>query len=98
MSFEYLASDSGRSFLLSYESLKQDYYRYVSMSDVEFQQHIVGALHLACVICFLKEAGTYCLSDEGIIHELVHLLPGSSGTTTSLQEIRESFRKVCELA
>ena len=85
-------------FSLSYEELKQDYYRFSRMNDSEFLANIVPALHFACVVCFLKEAGNACLYDEGIIHELVHLLPGSTGTTTPIATIRELFNKVCELA
>lgn len=68
------------------------------MSDSEFLENLPDALHLACFICFLKEIPTYvCLTDKGIIHELVHLLK-ENGTTTSLKEIRELFKITLALA
>jgi hypothetical protein len=63
------------------------------MSDEEFMMNIPSALHLACVICFLKEIPGYvCLSDVGIIHELTHLLHIPDSPTSDLKGIRELFR------
>lgn len=97
----YLPNDPlpGGKFTLSYSSLREDYLRYTMLSDGEFLANITSILHFACVVCYLKEAPTnVVLSDLGIIHELVHLLPGSSGTTTSLQKIRDQFNLWCCLA
>lgn len=81
-----------RKFSLSYSSLREDYLRYTMMPDDEFLANVVDILHFACVVCFVKEVPTYrTLSDTGVIHELVHLLPTASGTTTPLGEIRQQF-------
>lgn len=90
MPIEYL-SEGGR-FLLSYQELKEKYINFCNYSDSEFLDNLPDILHLACIVCFLKETPSYvCLSDTGIIHELVHLLK-DNGTTTSIQEIRELFK------
>lgn len=96
MSIEYLSE--GSKFSLSYSDLKESYSNMCEMSNSEFLKNLPDVLHLACFICFLKEIPTYvCLTDKGIIHELVHLLK-QDGTTTSLVEIRELFRTTLELA
>lgn len=90
MSIKYLSE--GIEFSLSYQELRKHYLNFCEMSDSDFLENLPDALHLACMICFLKEIPTYvCLTDTGIIHELVHLLK-ENGTTTSLQEIRDLFK------
>jgi len=65
----------GDKYMLHYQELKDHYITHLEMSDEEFMKNLPSALHLACVICFLKEIPTYiCLSDKGVIHELTHLL------------------------
>lgn len=70
---EYIVDD--KKYLLSYQELKNKYHEFCQMNDDEFVKNIPAALHLACVILYLKEEPSYCvLCDRGIIHELVHLL------------------------
>lgn len=95
MPIEYLSD--GTKFSLSYQELKDNYQIFCDMDDETFIAEIVDALHLACIICFLKEIPTYvCLTDKGIVHELVHLMK-ENGTTTSLKEIRELFETTLKL-
>lgn len=87
---EYISE--GQTFNLSYQELKDHYLNFCEMNDSDFLKNLPDAIHLACVICFLKEIPTYvCLTDKGIIHELVHLLK-ENGTTTTLEEIRDLFK------
>jgi len=96
MPLEYLSE--GSLFLMSYRELKEYYLSFCRMSDTDFLKELPNALHFACVVCFLKEIPTYvCLTDKGIIHELVHLLT-DGGTTTSLQDIRKLFGVSLELS
>lgn len=96
MSIIYLSE--GEKFSLSYQKLKDHYLDFCDMSDSDFLKNLPDALHLACVICFLKETPTYiCLTDKGIIHELVHLLK-EDVTTTSLKEIRDLFKLTLHLS
>lgn len=93
---EYLIQ--GTKYLLSYQELKGHYISHIAMSDEEFMSNLPSALHLACIICFLKEIPSYiCLSDEGIIHELTHLLH-LEDSVVDLKEIRELFKQQLKLA
>lgn len=95
MPIEYISE--GTKFSLSYQELKEHYILFCEMTDEEFMENIPDILHLACVVSFLKETPTYvCLTDKGIIHELVHLLK-ENGTTTSLKEIRDLFKMTIKL-
>ena len=94
---EYLVNNTKYSF--SYKELKQTHLRFCDMDDAEFRDNLPDALHLACVICFLKETPTYiCLSDEGIIHQLTHLVAGNEGPSVKFKPIRELFKQQLELA
>lgn len=96
MPIEYFSGD--KKFSLSYSELKENYTLYCKMSDVDFLLNLPDIIHTACIICFLKEIPTYvCLSDTGIIHELVHLLK-ENGTTTSIKDIRDLFKETLKLS
>lgn len=90
MPIDYILGD--KKFLLNYRELREHHNSMCQMSDAEFIDNLPNAIHLACVICFLKDIPTYvCLSDIGIVHELAHLMT-QGGTTTDLQDIRELFK------
>lgn len=96
MPIDYLSG--GRKFSLSYQELKHTYLEYCTMSDADFIKNLPSALHLSCVICYLKETPTsVCLADKGIIHELVHLIT-ESGTTSELKQIRDLFKTTLMLS
>ncbi|MFL6228423.1 MAG: hypothetical protein ACJ741_06555 [Pyrinomonadaceae bacterium] len=99
MSIEYLVE--GTPYVLSYPDLKEDFERYAAMTDDEFLNNLVPALHFVCVVCYFKQLPGYMLtSDEGLIHQMVHLLDGKTRRTAlgRLAEIREMFAAVCRLA
>jgi hypothetical protein len=90
---------AGSRYMLSYSSLREDFRRYTMMSNEEFMANITDILHFACIVCWMKELQTqWILSDVGIIHELVHLLPGSAESTVPLDKIRDIFNRDCCLA
>lgn len=87
---EYIVDD--KKYSLSYQELKEHYLNFVSMSDAEFIININKALHLACIISFLKETPSYILlCDTGLIHEMVHYLNEDTRPTIDIQKIRELF-------
>jgi len=89
----------GKAFTLRYQELKEHYVRFCEMSDEEFITNLHDALHIACIICFLKEVPTYvCLSDAGIVHELVHLLDKKYANEFRIQEARKLFELTLKLA
>jgi hypothetical protein len=68
------------------------------MADEVFLKNIPAVLHCACFICYFKEVSTEaCLSDKGIIHELVHLLHLGFSNNEDLVNIRKLFETVCKL-
>jgi len=89
----------GTKYSLSYSELKEQYLIHCNMTDEEFLFNLPSALHTACIICFFKEIPTYvCLSDKGIVHELVHLLHLRKDTIPELPTIRELFKNQLKLA
>lgn len=71
------------------------------MTDEEFLKSIPQAMHFAVYVCWVKEVGTQqLLADDGLIHELVHLLlerEKPADATRRLGEIRRIFNRDCEL-
>lgn len=89
----------GQKYILSYPELKSKYLLFVGMSDVEFRKNLASALHLACIICYLKDIPTSkCLSDKGIVHELVHLLDIPEEENLDFKRIRELFEQELKLS
>jgi len=87
-------------YLLSYQSLREDYGRFSTMSDEEFSANLLNVLHFTCITCWLKEQqAQYLLGDTGLVHELVHLLLAQTNpeftTTTKLSVVREMFDRKC---
>lgn len=93
---EYLVE--GLRYSLSYKDLRKRYNEMIELSDEDFLERLPEALHLACVICYLKETPIeHALSDMGVIHELVHLLHIKEDTLADLPRIRLVFKNVLEL-
>lgn len=89
----------GTHYSLSYQELKSEYEDLVQMNDERFATQIPRALHLACIICFLKEIPSHeCLSDEGIVHQLTHLLHIPEEPLCNLKEVRELFKNALKLS
>lgn len=90
MPIEYLVGD--KKYLLSYVELRQKYIEFCDMTDMQFLKNISSALHLACVICWLTERPGYVvLADDGIIHELCHLIDIPDGC--DLTAVRKLFKE-----
>ena len=83
----------------NYSHLTESYSKYQAMSDAEFMENLVEILHFTCFVCYLKGYDVETtLSDEGIVHQLVHLLHIPQEPVINLQEIREQFNlliKIC---
>jgi hypothetical protein len=71
------------------------------MTDRQFLKNVVPALHFVCIVSYLKATPGYVLTnDEGLIHQMVHLLDKNTreAVTPRLKEIREQFDIWCALA
>lgn len=90
---------NGSTFVLNYQQLREDYFYYKNLSDADFMKSLIKALHFACIVLYLKEAGPeMTVSDKAIIHEMIHLLDIPEEPLIDLQEIRELFNQVLYLA
>lgn len=100
---EYLIDN--KKYTLSYEELKIDYQKFVSMTNKEFFSNIPSILHFICIVSYLKELPTsILLNDEGLIHQLVHMLDESTSKDPIIdnpsvrRKIRQNFKIICALA
>lgn len=92
----YLVNNNKYS--LSYQELKEQYLIFCDILDNEFLDNLPQALHIACMICYLKEINTEnCLSDEGIIHQLIHLLDIPDESIIDIKKIRQLFKEQLKL-
>ncbi|OLF53408.1 hypothetical protein [Pseudomonas chlororaphis] len=85
----------------SYQDLREEHGRFIGMTDKRFLKELPAALHFAVFVCWFKELpASAVLSDEGIVHQLTHLihLKGEPLVMSRLGEIRELFNKQLRLA
>lgn len=66
------------------------------LSDFEFVYELPKIIHTACFLVFIaassRKMNIYdSVGDQGIIHELVHLLNGSGRDTRSIRRVRGQF-------
>ncbi|AJO79388.1 hypothetical protein [Pseudomonas sp. MRSN 12121] len=91
----------GNHYSASYQDIREEHARFAGMTDKRFLRELPAALHFAVFVCWFKELPTsVVLSDEGIVHQLAHLihLKGEPLVTARLGEIREMFNKQLRLA
>lgn len=93
---EYRQGESHYNF--SYRECREKYEEIIRMSDEEFMDNLVSILHFSCFILWFKEFSIEVLSDEGLIHQLIHLLDIEENTLPELHEIRKLFNHCCKLA
>lgn len=93
---EYRIED--KKFSFSYQELKQQYLAFSTMTDEHFFKDLPKVLHFVCFVSYVKELSTeVLLRDDGLLHELIHLL-SSVETVTSKEEIREKFNTLMKLS
>ncbi len=95
---EYNVGD--KKFGCSYQELKEEHLRFVGMTDKQFKKNLPAALHLAVFLCWFKELPSgMVLCDDGIIHQLVHLLhlKNEPIITDQFDDIRNLFNTVLAL-
>lgn len=90
---------NGKKYTVSYKELKRLYLEFSEMGNKEFLENLKEAAHLACIIGFFKELpNEHTLSDQGIVHQLIHLLTDPDEPTNNLGEIRRQFNEILKLA
>ena len=64
------------------------------MDNKTFIKNAQKALHFACYVCWIKNLPTKkILSDEGLIHQLVHLLHKSTASYVNIEDLRKIFNE-----
>lgn len=92
---EYLLGD--KRFHFSYKELKERYLEYIDYTDEMFLANIKEILHFVVFVSYLKEIDSKSLlADDGLIHELVHLL-NDVETVENLEDIRYNFKDLMRL-
>ena len=87
-----------REFVYNHKSLQLSFQTYQTFTDEDFLKNIVDVLHFAVYVCWLKEIPSdECLADNGIIHELVHLLQKNTANHSDLEKIRAKFNKTLKI-
>lgn len=85
-------SIGGTKYVFDKKRLKHLYNKYINYSDQEFIDNAVDILHFACYMSWLKEIDTdTLLADDGLIHELVHLLKQGTRSCVNIETLREKF-------
>lgn len=90
---------NGKRYQLNYQELRLQHASFTLMSNEQFLQALPAALHLATFLCWFKELpASQVLADDGIIHQLVHLLHIPDEPLIDLAEIRKAFNEQLALA
>lgn len=90
---EYKVGDT--EYVFDKKRLKRLYTTYINYSNQEFVDNIVDVLHFACYVSWLKEIDAdTLLADDGLIHELVHLLKQNTRNYVNIETLREKFDKL----
>lgn len=100
-SIEYLVGEGhhARKYSFNYQELKEHYLRIVNYTDDEFMANLPEIAHLSCFVSYLKGLSVgETLADDGIIHELIHLMHIGKTSEFDLKEIRELFKNTIKLA
>ena len=92
---EYLIE--GKKYHFSYRELQEKYYELSFLTLEEFLDRLPEVLHFAVFVCWFKERGNECLSDVGVIHELVHLLHIKDEPLVNAEKIKKQFEEELKL-
>lgn len=96
-SVDYLVN--GKTYGVSYQDLRERHIALCETTDADFLAKLPEALHLACIIAWFKEMPSqHVLSDEGVIHQLVHLLHIPGCELVVLADVRKQFAEDLKLA
>ena len=86
-------------YVLDYNLLMYEYSLFKNMSNDEFLENIIDAIHFACYVSYIKKLDTeQTLSDKGIIHELVHLTKENTKKYQDVTKTRKKFNKLLKVS
>lgn len=97
MSIQY--TTGGKSYNFDYQEMKKLYNQVCLFPEEIFIERLKDILHLACTICYFKGLSLEeTLGDEGVIHQIAHLMDIPEEPIISVTRVRELFEYHCKLA
>ena len=88
----YNYSIGKNKYSIEIKKLKEYYLEYIELSDSEFMERLPEITHLACILSYLDRLGTmHVLSDEGLVHQLIHLMHIPDEPLINIIAIRSPF-------
>lgn len=97
MSIEYIVDD--KKYSLNYQELCEKYHEFIGLTDRQFRERLPEAMHLACIISYLKGINANNLvSDQGLLHLIAHQMHIPQHTTSEFREMRRQFKLFLKLA
>lgn len=88
-----------KTYVYDADLLEFQYNTFKKMSNEEFVENIIDALHYACYVSWLNKLNTdQTLADNGIIHELIHLTKKSTRQYQNVSETRKKFNKMLKVS
>lgn len=93
---EYIVEN--KKYSLSYQELKGKYLELSILTTEEFKKRLPEILHFSCIVSYLKEFGNESFSDEGLVHQLCHLLHIPDEPLIDAEKIRNLFIEQMKLS
>lgn len=94
----YTIPPSTKQYYLHYKELKNQYETFCAYDDEQFLKWLPDIIHFACFVSYFKQLSpAHTLSDEGIVHQLAHLLCCSE-PIICLEGIRKDFETLLKLS
>ena len=88
--YNYKVGD--KRYSVSHRDLVKYYEEYVKLSSAEFMERLPEILHLVCIVSYIDDFTTKeVLSDEGLLHQLIHLLHIPDEPMIVLNDIMTQF-------
>lgn len=106
LQWDYFLPPHGVRYSMNLAGLAEDYKRYVEMTDKEFEANLEAAAHFAVFVSFYKNLKPIdCISDIGIIHQLIHLIQFRSNSSFCMEylykeifpQARKNFKRLLKI-
>lgn len=84
-----------KTYNYDYQSTRLYYVEVVNFTDEEFIENTKEILHFSCFLSYVMNLDNEdTISDDGIIHELIHLLCPGTKKFVDLDKVRKKFNNL----
>ena len=84
----------GKSYSVSHKDLVGYYKEFIKFSSKEFMERLPEILHLVCIVSYIDDYTTKeVLSDQGLLHQLIHLLHIPDEPLIIQEDIQRQFEE-----